>query len=363
MDASARKLIINICRIILGAVFVFSGGMKCLDTWGTAQKVGEYITAFGMDWLLGAKVVIGVLLSAFELTLGLMLIAGIRKRAVSLVAFIFMAGFTLLTLYIAIWDPLDECGCFGEAVRISNWNSFYKNLVLLALSAVVWYSCRRGKFFPFTGRETVLTAIFFVFSLFVGTVVYRHLPPVDLFPYKKGVNLGTDVLCTACIDQTVTLVYRDLQTGGERKFSLDDTEWYDTERWEYVRTESAYDLVTAEMLDEDFAVYDGDLNVADSIVFYEGATAVVIVRDPYRLPDKAFGRLENYISAHEDRRIIVITEKSDRFFRRPAVTIGGREYETYGMESRPLGYLLRADAGVVELRDGVVGKKRNWRDL
>lgn len=364
MKPQARKLIVDICRIALGGVFIFSGLMKCIDTWGTAQKVGDYLTVFGMDWLLGAKVALAILLSAAELVMGLMLVAGVRKRLVSLAVLVFMVGFTLLTLYIAIWDPLDECGCFGEAVRISNWSSFCKNVVLLGLSIVTWCSNRSGRYFAFTRREIIWTVVFTVFALSLGIVVYRHLPPIDQFPYKKGMSLRTDVLCTVCMDRSVMLVYRDTQTGQEREFSLEDTEWHDAEKWEYVTTRTAYDKIDPDRLDEDFAVYRGEYNAAADIAAYEGRTVLVIAHAGADMSVGCREKLMDYIAEQQqDTRILVITERGDDRFTPRTIELGGMEYPVLTMESKALGYLLRADAGVVTIDNGVITGKKNCRDL
>lgn len=363
MKKKDRKLIIDICRIALGAVFVFSGFMKCIDTWGTAQKVGDYLTAFGFDWMLGMKVVLAIALSAFELTMGLMLVFKVRPKLMSLVAFVFMIGFTLLTLGVAIWNPLDDCGCFGEALKISNWNSFFKNVVLLGLSAVVWYFNREGRFFAFTRRDILLTVLFLAVSIVTGLSVYRHLPPVDMFPYKTGVNLRNDVVCTACTDNRTILIYKDLETGRNTEFSLSDTTWYDSARWEYVETRTASDDLTPEMLEEDFALYMGDVNMADRVISYEGGTVLVIMRDMDSVGKKCLDKMKTYLDGQQDARKIVITEKKDGHSPAGTIYIGGEEIPVFSMEPKPLGYLLRADAGIVTIKDGVITGKKNCRDI
>lgn len=363
MEKKERKLIIDICRIALGAVFVFSGFMKCIDTWGTAQKVGDYLTAFGFDWLLGMQAVLAVILSAFELTMGLMLVFKVRPKLMSLVAFVFMIGFTLLTLWIAIWNPLDDCGCFGEALRISNWNSFFKNVVLLALSIVVWRFNREGRFFAFTRKEILLTVLFLAVSAITGALVYRHLPPVDMFPYKTGTNLREDVVCTACMDDGTVLVYKDLETGRNTEFSLSDTTWYDSARWEYVETRNAADGLTPEMLEEDFALYWGDINMADEVIEYKGNTILIVLRNKGAAGEKCLAKIETYLAGQQDARKIVIIEKKSGFSSGESVFIGGEEIPVLSMEPKPLGYLLRADAGIVTVKDGVITGKKNCRDV
>lgn len=363
MKPESRKLIFTLCRIALGAVFIFSGGMKCLDMWGTAQKVGDYLAAFGMERLLGLKVAIAVTLSAVEFAVGLMLVTGTWRRMASLAALVFMAVFTLLTLGVAIWDPLDECGCFGEAIRISNWNSFFKNVALLALSMAVWRSAGGGKLFSPRREEAMLTVVFLCVPLIAGTLVYRHLPPVDMFPYKTGNRIGEDVICTACMDKSVTLVYRDRQTGLLREFTLEDTEWYDGDRWEYVETLSAYDLVDRERLDEDFALFSGDRNIAAEIAFYEGRTVMAVLNDPAALDGECGHKMEIYLAAQQDARVVVIIPKGDGDAAPETIRMGTADYPVFTMEPKTLGHMLRADAGVVTMENGVITGKKACRDI
>ncbi len=363
MEKKERKLIIDICRIVLGAVFVFSGFMKCIDTWGTAQKVGDYLTAFGFHWLLGMKEVLAVALSSFELTMGLMLVFKVRPKLMSLAALLFMIGFTLLTLWIAIWNPLDDCGCFGEALRISNWNSFFKNVALLAMSVVVWRFNREGRYFAFTRKEILLTVLFLAISVITGTLVYRHLPPVDMFPFKTGMSLRKDILCTACMDDGTVLVYKDLETGHNTEFSLSDTEWHDSSKWEYVETRNAADDLTPEMLEEDFALYWGDINMAAEVVGYKGNTVLIVIRNKGAAGEKCMARIETYLAGQQDARKIVITEKKSGFSSGESVLIGGEEVPVLSMEPKPLGFLLRADAGIVTVKDGIITGKKNCRDV
>ena len=162
-----------------------------------------------------------------------MLLYGTGLRLASLFALLFMAFFTLLTLVIAVWNPLDDCGCFGNALKLSNWMTFAKNVVLLPVAAVVWRDAKRRRGFVFTRREAVRSTIFLLLPFALCLYAWYCLPPVDTSVYRKGTDLRRDVLCTSCMERSVVLVYEDLQTGGLQEFSLSDTTWYDTARWRY----------------------------------------------------------------------------------------------------------------------------------
>gem|GEM_PF-35504 len=133
-----RKWLILAFRIVLGAVFIFSGFVKVVDPWGTAIKMGEYLATMHLGWLGWASMPAAVVMSALEFTIGVALLFGLCRRLTGWAAMFFMAFFTLLTLYSAVFSPVGDCGCFGDAVKLSPWETFFKNLILLPMSIFVW---------------------------------------------------------------------------------------------------------------------------------------------------------------------------------------------------------------------------------
>lgn len=348
------------CRIVVGAVFVFSGLAKSIDPWGTALKVQEYLTAFGLAGLSGMGGVLAVAQCVAETTLGFMLLFRVRMKLTALLMLVLMGFFTLLTLAIAVWNPLDDCGCFGSALKISNWATFAKNVVLLGATIVVWRRWRSGTFFPFAVREVVLTA---VFALCTGALVgycWRNLSIVENGLYAAGTDLRRDVLCSSCIGRSVTLVYEDLQNGGEREFELTDTTWYDTTRWRYVATRSPYDSLPESARARDFALWRNGYDRADEVVFADGVTYLMLVRDRDRWPEAcraAMSRLAERVAA--DARVVWVFGAEDE--QTPVEPVGTAA--TYGMDRATMAELLRADCGVVQITDGVVTAKRSCARL
>jgi uncharacterized membrane protein YphA (DoxX/SURF4 family) len=357
----------EICRLILAVVFIFSGFMKTIDPWGLAVKVPDLLEFFGFGWLSGWSAGLAIWLCAAELMMGFMLLFRVRLRLVSIFALVTMAGFTLLTLVIAIWNPLDDCGCFGDAIKVDNWMSFYKNLILFPMSVVVWYGQRGRRIFNFSRREIVLTVLFATLAGGLGIYCWRHLPPIDLFPYKVGTDVRRDVMCNRCNDSRIKLIYADRETGLEHEFELSDTTWYDSRRWEFVKTTTPYDTNPPKIADYDFALWRGGYNVADEIVFHEGTVKMIFIHDgaggvssgcvkalvPY---------LKEALAAGDSMVIFVMgTEVGEEA---PAeYTVGGVTLPCYGMERALQQEMLRADAGLVEMRDGVITRKLNCKDL
>ena len=136
----------GLLRWIVAGVFIFSGFVKAVDPWGTAIKFGEYFNAFGMGWLSGAEYAFSILLSASEMLLGFCLLFRIREKSVTTLLTILLGFFTLLTFVLALWNPVADCGCFGDFVKLTNWQTFFKNVILLLFTVVLWRTAWKQPF-------------------------------------------------------------------------------------------------------------------------------------------------------------------------------------------------------------------------
>lgn len=363
-----RDWILWICRLSLGATFLFSGFVKSVDPWGTALKINEYLSIYGAEYLRPASMAFSIWLCGAELMMGLMLLFGVRTRLVSIFTFGSMIFFTVLTFLSATWLPVEDCGCFGDAVRLTPWQTFFKNLILLPLAAVLWYRLRKERIFSFNRAEVVLTACFFVVSMGLGTWCYRHLPLLDFLPYKEGVDLRSAWMSSEGDlyggEVQTTLVYRNRQTGDLHEFTLDDTEWQDPDLWEWVetRTESEAETVKQATIGE-FALRAGDEDVTEAVLNLDGRVYLFCAADPRRIGRRCaerFGQLA----------VQAVAEGAEFFCLTPArltgtqtFRFGNQEVEIFNIDATTLKTLLRADAGVVVLDDGVIRAKRHCRDI
>lgn len=179
--------------ISLGILFIISGMVKALDPIGFSFKIEEYLGLFQYSSLKGLSVSFSILLCAAEMTLGLLLLLRLWRRATAVVAFLFILGFTVLT-YLIYTDPyggINECGCFGEAVHLSNGATFAKNIVLLAVAGLHLWNVLRQRRNPFNFSQVGLTAGVLAVAFFVPLYSYAYLPPFDFLPYNVGTEIGT----------------------------------------------------------------------------------------------------------------------------------------------------------------------------
>ena len=187
-----RKIAVNVCRLVLAVAFILSGFVKAVDPLGTQYKIHDYLGALGLasyvpDFMtLSASVV----LSSAEFFLGICLLFAIRRRLVTLIVVILLAAMTLLTLWLALANPISDCGCFGDALVLTNWQTFWKNVVLLSAAVIVRrYPLDMARIISRSNQWIVMNySAVFILVIIAGRSLYT-LPQFDFRPYHIGTNL------------------------------------------------------------------------------------------------------------------------------------------------------------------------------
>lgn len=232
-----RWIGVNLCRLLLSVTFILSGVVKLIDPVGTQYKIEDYAQAFGLTVFVPGFIplLLAVLLALVEFYLGICLFFGSHRKRASRLCLLFLAVMTPFTLYLALKNPISDCGCFGEAWKLTNWQTFYKNLVLLAASvAVVWYY-RLMTRFVLERNQWIITLYSKVFGFIFACINLYGLPVWDFRPYHIGSDilekmaLGAD---TAAIE-TFFLMEKD---GVQKEFTLND---YPDSTWAFVSTRTA----------------------------------------------------------------------------------------------------------------------------
>lgn len=180
--------------VVLGVLFVVSGFVKAIDPMGFSYKIEEYLGMFQLsDWGI-LSVSFAILLCAAEMALGLLLILRLWRRVTAVAVMLFILGFTILTylIYTHPYGGINECGCFGEAVHLSNGATLAKNILLLAVAGIHLWNVFRQKKSPFQYRQVGLTLGVLAVAFFVPLYSYVYLPPFDFLPYPVGTEIGTE---------------------------------------------------------------------------------------------------------------------------------------------------------------------------
>lgn len=215
-----------ISRLVTGLVFILSGFIKAMDPIGGALKIDEYLKAFKMGFLEFVSLPSAVALACAEFLIGVCVLKGIRMRFFASAALVFTSFFTLLTLYSAIFNPVQDCGCFGEALHLTNWQTFYKNIVLLACASVLF--SQRKKFRPIAAPvwKNIYVACYAIFILGISSYAIAFLPQIDFGQFKAGTDIVASLAEKPEMEYHMTLIYS--KDGVEKEFTLEnlpDSTW------------------------------------------------------------------------------------------------------------------------------------------
>lgn len=353
------------CRVLFAITFIVSGFFKAIDPWGTALNINNYLAAYNLEVLKPLVMVFSIWLCGAELMMGCMLLCKVRIRLISIFAVASMTFFTLLTFLSATFIPVEDCGCFGEVIKLTPWQTFAKNLVLYPMAICFWYRYRPDKIFSFTKLELVLTVVFFTFAMSVGTYSYFHLPPLDFLPYKKGVNIAEEME-KARAKQTsndVVLVYRNRKSGKLKEFSLKDKAWHNEKRWEWVETRVEENESGVEPMILEFYVSDTEGDKTAELLSTTGRLYMICASSLDDIDEDVAERL-GAVVRHASIEDTVICLTPEPLAVGQTITFNGApSVKCYNMDAKNLKTMLRANYGLVLLENGTIVEKFNYRDI
>ena len=286
-------ILVNICRFLLGATFVFSGFVKAVDPIGTQYKIQDYLGAIGLAGVLPDWVTLStsVLLSAFEFSLGVFILLAIRRRLVSKLIVAFMAVMTLVTLWLALFNPVKDCGCFGDALHLTNTQTLIKNILLLAAALVVVYHPLRMVRFLSRSTQWIAFNYTVLFVLLLSAHCLYHLPLIDFRPYHIGMNIKKGMEIPKGAPQPEFETTFILQKNGVKKeFTLDN---YPDSSWQFVDSKTVQTKEGYVPPIHDFSIQkpDGD-DITDSVLNARGYVFLLIAPHLEQADDSNFGDID-----------------------------------------------------------------------
>lgn len=311
------KILVNFCRVLLGLTFMFSGVVKAIDPVGTQIKLSDYLYAFGMGGYLldSTLIILACLLAGLEILVGAYLLVGAFPKGTSLVVLVMMVLLTPFTLYIALNNPVDECGCFGDALVLTNWETFYKNIFLLLLALLVFI--KRKAIVPFVEgrRHWVITLIVTLIAVRFMTANINSLPVLDFRAYKVGTDLRTEVL--------------ENRNPAMADFSVMDADMNDLTADLLSDSSYTFLLVSAHLENAS----ESNLDLIDDVFDYCG---------------------------HYGYKIIGLTSSSEDVIKQWTENAGA-EIPFLFCDEIPLQTMVRSNPGLILLRNGVIVNK--WSDV
>ena len=355
-----RITAVNVCRFVLAATFIFSGYVKAIDPLGTLYKLKDYAAAMSLNGLLPDWVLVGVAiaLGALEFALGVFMLFAVRRHVVSRITLAFMAAMTVLTLWIFVADPVKDCGCFGDALKLTNGETLLKNIVLIACAALVaWRPVDMARFIS---RSNQWIVRYYTVAYIVITSIYclYTLPIFDFRPYHVGMNIKQGMEIPEGAEQPEFESTFLLRKNGEtREFTLDN---YPDSTWEYVDTRTVQTKKGYEPPIHDFALTSCDTgeDITEQVLTKKGYTFLLVSPRLAVADDSNFGDIDQIYEYAEENGAdfyCVTASANDEIERWRDLT--GAEYQFCNADETTLKTMIRSNPGLMLLKDGtIIGK-------
>ena len=355
-----RITVVNVCRFVLAATFIFSGYVKAIDPLGTLYKLKDYAAAMSLNGLLPDWVLVGVAiaLGALEFALGVFMLFAVRRHVVSRITLAFMTAMTVLTLWIFVADPVKDCGCFGDALKLTNGETLLKNIVLIACAALVAW--RPADMARFISRSNQWIVRYYTVAYIVITSVYclYTLPIFDFRPYHVGMNIKQGMEIPEGAEQPEFESTFLLRKNGEtREFTLDN---YPDSTWEYVDTRTVQTKKGYEPPIHDFALTSCDTgeDITEQVLTKKGYTFLLVSPRLAVADDSNFGDIDQIYEYAEENGAdfyCVTASANDEIERWRDLT--GAEYQFCNADETTLKTMIRSNPGLMLLKDGtIIGK-------
>jgi uncharacterized membrane protein YphA (DoxX/SURF4 family) len=351
----------TISRIIIGIVFIFSGIVKAIDPLGSVYKFHDYFQAFNLGFLKDLSLPLAILLCTTEFISGFAVLTGLRQKTGIWVVIILMGIFTPLTFILALTNPVSDCGCFGDAIHLTNWQTFWKNVVLIALAITLLTNRTQIKniFSTFTEWTitAVITALFILFSMYN----LRYLPVIDFLPYKTGVKIAEKMVVPDGVkvdEYKTSFIYE--KDGVRKEFDLNNYP-ADDSSWKFIDQKSIlirkgyqpsiHDFIITSALGED---------LTQKILSYQGYSVLMVSK---KLSEADKNRT---LDGFELGRYCI--DNGIAFYILTASGIDEVKSFENGLQfcsadETTLKTMVRANPGYILLKDGIITGKWSWANL
>ena len=366
MSQRLLKMIVNLCRIIVAVTFIFSGFVKAIDPIGTQYKLQDYLGSIGMagilpNWTLLA---VAVFLAAIEFCIGIFLLFAIQRRLISKLTVAFMAFMTMVTVWIVVADPVKDCGCFGDALHLTNTETLIKNIVLLVCSLAIMYRPLAMFRFVSKSNQWIVTNYTIVFILVSSGLSLYYLPIFDFRPYHIGVNIprGMEIPKGAKLPQFKTTFIME-KNGQRKEFTLDN---YPDASWKFIDSKTVQTSEGYIPPIHDFSITDNKtgLDLTNSVLSHKGYTFLLIAPHLETADDSNFGdidRLYEYAQSY-DIPFYCLTASTTKAIKR-WIDLTGAEYPFCITDEAVLKTIIRSNPGLLLLKDGTIINKWSHNNL
>ena len=346
-----------IIRAFVGILFIFSGLVKLNDPMGTAIKMEEYFEVFSNDiwsafhYLVPMAMHIGLFVVILEVLLGVALLINYKMRFTSVILLLLIVFFTFLTFYSAAFDKVTDCGCFGDAIPLTPWQSFFKDIILLILIIYLFY--RRDTFLPLFSLkiQSIVLAIVLVLNGFLAYYALEHLPPIDFRPYKVGADIAAS-----------------MQPSSEYRYQYVMEKDGKRMKFEYYQTDTTYKFIEMVLLNPeaepkitDYHVWNDEGDYTDESL--TGRKLLILFSDVEKALIRKIADILKLASEVETEiEVWVLTSNNEETYENFR-----HEYQFaipyYYADGTVIKAMIRANPGLMLLEDGVVLGKWHNNDI
>ena len=367
------NVVLTIARIVFGVTFIFSGFVKAVDPMGFCYKIEDYLISFQLVQLLPMALAFAIVLIVVEFVIGVSILLGIYRRMSTSIAVLFMLVMTPFTLYIALNNPVEDCGCFGDALIISNWNTFYKNIVLLVFALILLVYHQKIK--PFFSKKMKPIAFTFVFIFGLALCIYNimYLPILDFRPYHVGVNIPEQMEADKAHGDVYENIYVYEKDGVQQEFTEENFPWEDS-TWTFVDLKLELVKEGEDPKIKDFIIIGYNQDADGSFIPTDDITLDVLscrmsllvvslslddaneksLREVHALADFA---IKNYID------IYVLTASNGDVVKKWNDKLGGIYLNYATMDELTLKTIIRSNPGLLLLKEGKIVAKWSSRNV
>lgn len=344
-------VIVWILRFVIGIVFVFSGFVKAVDPWGFIFKIEEYFASWGMSFPRTVILVGAISISAAEFVLGFLLATGCFKKWAPRFLLLSMAVMLPLTAYIWISNPVSDCGCFGDALKLSNFATFIKNLAITALLLILCRTNFRVKSAIYAPScQWMAGVIGFIYIIALALYGYNIQPLVDFRSYPEGTDLAKMLeISSDTYEPEIEFIYE--RDGKRRAFTIDELP---DSTWTFVDRRIVNDIDV-----ESIAIFDGDMDVTDQVIASEGIQILLIIPELLRADisySYAINEIYSAIVADGGDMIALIAAGENGINDWKDISMA--QYQCYTVEDTTLKQLARGTISLIYLSDGRIQWKR-----
>ena len=369
-----KHMLLRVSRLIVGLLFIFSGLIKANDPLGFGYKLQEYFEVFHITFLNDFSVAIAIVLCTLEIVLGALLLLGFYAKKVSWGLLLLIIFFTFLTFYSAFFKVVTSCGCFGDAIPLSPWQSFSKDLILLVLILIIF--TQRDQIKPLTANhktQSIGSGLILIFSLGFGIYTYNFLPILDFLPYKIGNNIPKLMITPPGVPldlYEITYSLNNKNTSETKKMT--DKEYLKTGIWKDTNWEIVGEPINR-LVKKGYEVKIKDLKIVDSqgidynkeILENPYYNLVIVGYDLSKANARGIGDLNAIaINAAENYNVrsVLLTSNSAQ----DAATFSDENklvMEVFYADGIPLKSMVRANPGLLLLKNGMVVNKWHFNNL